>query len=630
MTDSTTTVLNRGAEEIGTLLHVAAGLILKHEEPGPLLEWAEKYAPDVAPTFFAMAPEAPARIALARLIGRAIWNATPLPSNGFRPRPLPEPGRNDPCFCGSPRKYKHCCGAVGRPPLPLAPETMLMEILDQWPASRFGEIPRERLSPEVLGHVAGEWLEQGQAERARKLLEPLFTDIERLDARAESAFDVLADVYLALGQPKKKAALIERVANARAPELRVAAMQRQCTVLFDAGRRDEAWRLFQQAQRQCPDHPAFSHLEAVMLLSEGRLPEAVERAKFWAARLAREDAEGYRDGIAFLREIAADPHAAMMKISSNRTPGLARLQGLIVAATPPAKTLYEMARDPEGRAALAPAKTARSLWQRWNKVFPPLSASLTDVIPEGPYVWEDETAERWLAFLERTPQAFGVIEILDGLVFALRQLPDNGLAWVNQQVATPLVAHAVRVFDQALEAHEARAAEVPWVIWGNRPALRLFVNLIYLHLDRDDDEAALPLLERMIYTLNPNDNHGLRELLSRVYLKLGQPEKALTLAARYPDDHMASLMWNRVLALHRLGRLDEAAAALKAARRDLPDVYKFLCAEKIAQPRLTPGYVTYRGRDEAWYYREAHLELWREGGALEWLRRSGKKATATA
>src|SRR3972149_4520430 len=168
MTAPTTTDPNKSAEEIGTLLHVAAGLILKHEEPGPLLEWAEKYAPDVAPTFFAMAQEAPARIALARLIGRAIWNATPLPSNGFRPRPLPEPGRNDPCFCGSLRKYKHCCGAAGRPPLPLAPETMLAEILDQWPARRFGGSPAGRASPELLGHAAGEWLQQGQGGGGRK------------------------------------------------------------------------------------------------------------------------------------------------------------------------------------------------------------------------------------------------------------------------------------------------------------------------------------------------------------------------------------------------------------------------------------------------------------------------------
>jgi preprotein translocase subunit SecA len=40
-------------------------------------------------------------------------------SSAATPRPAPPPkkkkvGRNDPCPCGSGRKYKHCCGKPGR------------------------------------------------------------------------------------------------------------------------------------------------------------------------------------------------------------------------------------------------------------------------------------------------------------------------------------------------------------------------------------------------------------------------------------------------------------------------------------------------------------------------------------
>ena len=42
--------------------------------------------------------------ALAMNFGRSIWNVFPLPGNGFRPRPLAMPGRNDACPCGSGRK----------------------------------------------------------------------------------------------------------------------------------------------------------------------------------------------------------------------------------------------------------------------------------------------------------------------------------------------------------------------------------------------------------------------------------------------------------------------------------------------------------------------------------------------
>ena len=42
----------------------------------------------------------------------AVVAATPLPALGFRSHKLPLPGRNEPCLCGSLRKYKHCCADI--------------------------------------------------------------------------------------------------------------------------------------------------------------------------------------------------------------------------------------------------------------------------------------------------------------------------------------------------------------------------------------------------------------------------------------------------------------------------------------------------------------------------------------
>ncbi len=616
-------------EELALLLKLSARTILKHTEPAPYLAWATNYMPQLAPTLFGMVEGGEAsRQVFARILGRAIWNATPLPGNDFRPQPLPQPGRNDPCFCDSGIKYKRCCGLAARLPLPVTTDMMLIEVLNQWPASKLGVIPHDRLSPEVLGHVASEWLDAGQPERARKLIEPLFADVNRLDARAEVAFDTLANAYLALQQPRKKAALYERVATARSPDLRAAALQRHCTALFDAGRQDGAWQVFRRAQRECPDHPAFGMLETMLLFCEGRAQEAAERAKFWVARLSRQDADGYDEQISYLREIAADPGAAMMKVSDLRTPGLARLEALVAALDLPAQSLYELDRDEDGQVSFMPVPAGQTLIEAWYGVFPPLSAMLTSVEPEGPYVWEPDVADAWLEFLEANPRAFGVIEILDGIVFALRQLPDGGLAWVSEKIVVPLLIHAQRVFDQALAAHGAEAARVPWFDLRNRPALRLLANRIYLCLDDDALDTALPLMERMVYTLNTNDNHGLREPLSRVYLALDQPEKVLALRARYPDDHFAAMAWNEVLALHRLGHYSEAAAAAVEAKRVWPNVYRYLCSAAPAQPRLTPGMISSGGRDEAWYYRETHLPQWRKGGALDWLKSVAKSRTA--
>jgi hypothetical protein len=90
------------AAALGLLLSVAARQIVKLDDPARFLDWFAGAAPDLAPEFIAAFPPQPElRRAALRAIGRLIWNRTPLPEHGFRPRPLPEPERNAPCPCGS-------------------------------------------------------------------------------------------------------------------------------------------------------------------------------------------------------------------------------------------------------------------------------------------------------------------------------------------------------------------------------------------------------------------------------------------------------------------------------------------------------------------------------------------------
>ena len=606
--------------DMDMLLHISASIILRHQDaPEQYLDWITDSGPSVCPDLFSPATDTPARDALARWLGRLIWNATPLPDNNFRPRRLPDPGRNDPCFCGSGRKYKHCCAQLDIPELHLGEETMLGEILHQWPATRFKELPLKQLSVAALGEIAGTWLESGEAQRAVKLLEPLFADINALDARAELAFDVLANAYMALGKPRKKQSLIDRVAQSRVAELRVAALQRQCSILADEGRRTEAWKLFQQAQRECPNHPAFSHLEIIMLLSEGRRDEAVQRARFWIARLQRDHADDYAELIRFLRDVVADPDAALQQFTLAHNPELSALQRCIQGLDErPPRTFYSLQAAPDGTAALHPNAKAVKLLKQWQAVFPALDVSLVDIVPDGPDAWMPGILDEWLDVLATHPESLDLIEVLDDLVLALHQLPEGAPSWANHGIVEPLLQRARAIVVATLG--KAHNVALPWVIWDNRPALRLLANLIYLKLDLKDWNEAITLMEWLVLTLNPNDNHGLREPLSTAYLRTGRYADVLTLRERYPQDHLAAPAYNRVLALYRLGDLAAASNALREARMEWPEVYKFLSADNPRKPRLTPGRITYKGKDEAWYYREAHLKLWQEDSALEWLR----------
>jgi hypothetical protein len=95
-------------------LATAVRIALGHDDPEAFLDWLRKYGlklfieagviPDIPPADWP---------AVGTVLGRAILNHLPDPRNDFRPRKLPEPGRNDPCPCASGRKYKQCCGGVG-------------------------------------------------------------------------------------------------------------------------------------------------------------------------------------------------------------------------------------------------------------------------------------------------------------------------------------------------------------------------------------------------------------------------------------------------------------------------------------------------------------------------------------
>lgn len=72
----------------------------------------------------------------ANMFARQVWNVTPIPGKGFRRDPHPVPGRNEPCPCGSGRKYKRCCIDL--------PEVELTKAIDVWP------LLLEVLSPKQL------------------------------------------------------------------------------------------------------------------------------------------------------------------------------------------------------------------------------------------------------------------------------------------------------------------------------------------------------------------------------------------------------------------------------------------------------------------------------------------------
>jgi len=158
--------------------------------------------------------------ALAVNLATMIWNSIPLPSNQFKPQPMPVPKRNDPCHCGSGKKYKQCCARLPAIPTLSADEIwpIVFEKLDKENAAR--SIRENHVPVNALSTIAYEYLESDQPKKAAALLAPLFDGkIRKTSDDAEYALTLLCNAYDDLGHNKKKTTLLQDIIDnvARSP-----------------------------------------------------------------------------------------------------------------------------------------------------------------------------------------------------------------------------------------------------------------------------------------------------------------------------------------------------------------------------------------------------------------------------
>jgi tetratricopeptide (TPR) repeat protein len=608
------------AGELAVVLQVSARRALDMGDGHAFIAWFCEIVPILAPVFVApFGEDEVARRSALYAFGRLLWNRLPLPANHFRPLPLDKPQRNEPCPCGSGHKYKHCCARVETVADPFENVSLLDYVLRTYPRTELRKLPLSRLDLSEVAFIGNEWCCEGRAADAEALLEPIFDDIDRLDERAEAAFDALADCYTALGRTGKKARLVTRVAAARNPMLRSAALHRRITMLADSGKRAEAWRLFGEAQRHEPDNPMLATLEVTLLLEEGNHERVRERARFWIGRLARNRDYGHENLIGHLRKIAADPVEAVLEIECEQRPGLAELRRTI-GSWPPVACHYRLERTDTG-VWLEPDPILQTLEERWRETADVDEPDLTTISTGDPQALE--RAAPGIPWLRNDPLACQSFEVLDTLARVVR---DAGLMAGRDALLEPLLERGRALLRLVLEQNGASDERVPWVVLGNRPALRLIAALFYLRQEQERVDDAREIARWMVCTLNPNDNHGLREELTRLLLVAEDAAGALRICDRYPDDMLLGTRLDRVLALFILGKHDDAAAALNEVVARSPDALPMLLAAAPKPPKGDGAYLRLGSKEEAWLYRDTHRELWERTGAIEWARAAGKRS----
>lgn len=532
------------------------------------------------------------REAMATMLGMDVWNVTPIPENRFRPRKLNKPERNAPCPCGSGHKFKQCCANLPPLDLGITEELMLSEVLGLLPQKTLKELPLHDLHPDALALVAQRWLDEGDAKKAISLLERYFTNLDKLDSRAEWAADTLLNAYLETNAPRKKQKFVDALKAATNKDLRSCGWQRQATIDSDQGNYIGAWDAFREAQRHAPNAPALSHLEVLLLLSEGRDVEAKARADFWIARLQRDAKYDHSELITVLRNMVGSDAGKLQTLHFARGP-LGRLADAVANWPAPACS-YRLI----GGCELEPKVELARLEGRWMDLRQ--SADLDDMI----------------AFAAQFPlagQSFMVLRDLSEIALML----DPGVPGSREALSRQILQRGEALRQAVLSKLKAQNRELPWGFLNNRPMLTL-VQYFIEAMEKTSPGECLALMRWSVTVANPTDNSGLRGPLIHKLIELGKPREAIDISAAYPDD-FAEIEYGRVLALFVDQQAEAAQACLRKAVERWPKAWKMLHAANPKQARSkNPGYITVGGDDEAWHYRIDHRDLWQSTGALRW------------
>ncbi len=464
-------------EELSSFLQRAVSEALRMEDGEAFQAWMREEAPRLLPDLFSRFPDDQARRSFTLEFGRSLWNSIPLPGNGFRPRPIPQPERNDPCPCGSGRKYKKCCAEWSEGTPEMDPEGIWTMVAEELPLEQVealgssGRVPRS-----LLGGVATSLLDGDDPEKALALVRPLFERPERLDERDAASLNTLLEAYDALDLQEERWREAERLAVALRPPLRAVLWENLARAYAVEGEMEEAWKSLERARQDDPESPALGPLEVSLLLAEGKTAEAGERARYWRSRLREEELSA--QGFEFLARVGENPEETQLRFSfgDEVTEQIHQLEGWLARAEPPAD-LYgiEPAGDDPAEGRLAAAGPLSELELGFEAAFfPPLADEESEEEDEDWDPWDEDRAEQWLGFLLEHPRALDSVDVLEDVAHAVSEIVLDRYGFLDRPLLRPLLERGLAIVRQALAGHPG-IARLPGELEPNGSALALIV-----------------------------------------------------------------------------------------------------------------------------------------------------------
>ncbi len=634
------------------------------------LQWMQTHAPELfgsLPGFDRPMAEQEIK-SLIHDMARSIWNATPLASNRYRPNPLPEPGRNERCYCGSGRKYKQCCQRLGTMPLPDA-DMMWQLLLPQLTAEEQEEaISMKAVPAAVLLGIANDLIEDDDPLGTEELLSAYFEqDLNKLNWQdADLALMLLCNAWDMLGKHDEKMDFLDHITHHAPAKISSSAWQRLATVYMDAGDHEAAWDAHRKAMKLNPKDLSVAILEMTLLLAEQKFDQIRNRATMILRQWQRSGIAS-DEQLAFMERCKHEPEVLFDEffysededdhqffdekeeedddypviqdfIDDDALPydPTQYVYDWVLAIKPhpisdyriipltdnidpdtPQATLFPPESTTDLAHVILPPKNIARLESRWNKILAKEKDRLSILPPE---LWPMlHQPDPWLNFLENHPEAANSVKILCDL----SDFADDLARGTNLKLTTPirilLGQHAVSLLPK-----KPPLPHLPAKLDQNYPLLHLMFNYTHALLDNDaQSEEARQLCEQLL-ELDPEDGICARHLLTESYIAHNADEKIVALCNRFPEDQRLFFRMGELLANYRLGNLEAAKSNWKESLQATPEIKRYLVESKIAPPRHETLRKDTSGKTLAmWVYRMKYRDAWlAERGALAWLKKN--------
>ncbi|HYM36020.1 MAG TPA: SEC-C domain-containing protein [Steroidobacteraceae bacterium] len=580
-----------------------------------------------------------ARAALAFSLGRRLWSALPLPRLGYLPDIIPEPGRNDPCGCGSGKIYKHCCLPAGEP--------LKIEQSDVWPSLFVKLSPTQRaeaLASKLVPFTAFVDYAYAQLDNdnPQQALDALLAIEDAVlshgDELAATAMSALVRAYGELDR-LEDAEVMLRAVIANSPPLRGKAYAHLAALLMDTADSAAAWQTYKDAENHGLDVDSLTDLKIVLLAGDDQREEAralanreIERTL--AAGIAPNDARmQFLGGMAMSDDAFDDLDidegdgdlAAFADMDYTdeddevEDQHLLRLHDWIGDARerPLPKQGYEI--DVDTQQLIAPARM-RAVEQNWWQVF----YAPADAPNQA---WDEEQCAAWLDFLDEFPESFDSIAMLAAIAGAIAAHPMANREEVNDDA----VALWRRIADLTKQAADnAPRGRLQLSAPLNVAALQSIALLCKEERVFGDADVAIEYAE-LALRLNPSDEYALRTWLVNEYLQRGDNQHALALTNRFNDDRHEQISFGRALALVRVNQNMEAREAVRRAHERFPQVASYLSAAQMREPQSGPNGDVDLQTSCAWNYRQEMRRAWlATPGAMELLKEVVKQFSFNA